>query len=90
MLSNLVGAFAATGLFVFTKAFQQLNIHYDKYLLVWPFSVLLSIFEAGVIVYLYDAVKEGSPLVVLSSGIGGGLGSIIAMLLHKRIRLIRG
>ena len=83
---NMIGAFAATAAFVFLKAFQQLNIHYDKCALVWPFSLALTFAEAGVVVYLYAAVKAHHMHTVISAGIGAGAGTCCAMLSHKLTR----
>lgn len=76
-------AFAATFGFVFIKAFQQLNVVHSQYLLVFPTSMAMSACEVAVI---YLVARQGWGWIVLFTGAGGGLGCIVAMLVHKHTR----
>jgi hypothetical protein len=79
----MAGAFAAAFLFVFLKAFQQLNVVHDKYVWVLPVSMLMAACEVYV---TWQAATQGWGWIVLPIGVGSGLGAMTSMLLHKRIR----
>lgn len=72
-------------LFVFFRAIQQLNVMHDKYWWVLPTSLGMGFCE----VFIISSIAMGGlPLwqAALSMGTGGGLGSMLAMLLHRRFR----
>jgi hypothetical protein len=73
-------AFAASFAFIFLKAFQQLNVVHRQYVLVIPTSMMMSACEVAVI---YLVAKQGWGWLVLATGLGGGLGCVGAMFLHK-------
>ena len=76
--------FAAGGssfLFVFLKAFQQLNVAFGKYLWVMPTSFAMAACEVFVIAAI---AREGWGVIVLVVGFGAGCGALLAMYLHKR------
>lgn len=73
-------AFAASFIFIFLKAFQQLNVVHKQYLLVVPTSIAMSTCEVLVI---WLVAKQGWGWIVLFTGGGGGLGCVLAMWLHK-------
>lgn len=73
-------AFAASFIFIFLKAFQQLNVVHRQYLMVIPTSMLMSACEIGVVALV---VKTGWGWLVIFTGLGGGLGCVLAMSLHK-------
>ncbi len=80
---ELWAAMLALFVFVFLKAFQQRNVAFDHYWPVLPISICMAACEFYVIAYV---VSEGYDLVkVLAIGSAGGTGTLIAMLLHKRI-----
>lgn len=68
--------------YVACKAFQQLNVVRDNYGWVLPLSILISALEFWVVVHV---VSTGWGLIVLPIGIGGGLGCMTSMWLHRRI-----
>ena len=70
-------------IFVLLKATQQRNVAFLHYGPVLPTSVLMAVTEVFVIA---SVVRIGyDPALVLSVGIGGGLGAILGMYLHNRI-----
>lgn len=79
---TFVSVFAVSCLFVFIKAFQQLNVVHDKYLWVMPCSMLMALCEVFVISMI--AVKQEWWLFI-PMGIGSALGAMFSMYLHKRI-----
>lgn len=79
-MNSYLLAFAASFVFIFLKAFQQLNVVHKQYLLVVPTSMAMSTCEVAVI---YLVAKQGWGWLVLFTGAGGGLGCIGAMYLHK-------
>ena len=74
-------AFAASFAFIFLRALQQRNVVHDNYWWVVPTSLAMAATEAVVIV---NIARQGwhFPL-VLSVGVGSGLGCITAMVFHK-------
>lgn len=64
------------------KAFQQLNVVHEKYVWVVPISLSMAFCET----FTTKLIVENSMWVFLPLGLGGGLGCIMAMLLHKRLR----
>ena len=76
-------AAAAMFAFVFLKAFQQRNVAFDHYWPVVPISWLMVATEFYVIV---SVVRIGLDFTLIAAvGTAAGTGSILAMLLHKRI-----
>lgn len=73
-------AFVASFVFIFLKAFQQLNVVHKQYWLVIPTSMLMSMCEIGIVALV---VKQGWGWLVLFTGAGGGIGCVCAMWLHK-------
>ena len=69
--------------FVFLKAFQQRNVAFLHYAPVVPTSLLM----AGVEIYVIaSVVRLGYDwTLVVSVGLGGGVGALLAMSLHSRI-----
>jgi hypothetical protein len=72
-------AFAASFVFIFLKAFQQLNVVHRQYLLVVPTSMAMSACEVAVIALV---ARQGWGWLVFFTGLGAGLGCTAAMLLH--------
>lgn len=73
----------ASYLFIFLKSWQQRNVAFDKYLPVIPTSLLMAATE----VYVISAIVVAgySLALVLSIGLGAGLGSSSGMYLHRRV-----
>jgi hypothetical protein len=76
-------AAVAAFLFVALKSFQQRNVAFDHYWPILPTSLLMAACEFYVVAAI---VTLGYSLTfVLVVGFGGGLGSLGATILHKRI-----
>jgi hypothetical protein len=73
-------AFLASFVFIFLKAFQQLNVVHRQYLLVVPTSMAMATCEVAVIALV---AKQGWGWIVVFTGLGGGLGCVGAMFLHS-------
>jgi len=76
-------SFFANFVFIFLKAFQQLNVMHSKYLWVVPLSLCMATAELFVIV---KVIEVGFGWIVVPVGLGGGLGAMLGMYLHQRIR----
>jgi hypothetical protein len=81
MISYLI-AFAVSFSLVGLKALQQLNVFHHKVLWIMPVSLGLGLAEVLVI----GLAVENGLWIALPIGVGGGLGCILAMKLHKRWR----
>jgi len=75
--------FAATFALVFLKAFQQLNVVHHKVWWVLPVSFGMAACEI-VSVGLIAVTLDWS--LVFPMGLGGGLGCIASMAIHRRVR----
>lgn len=64
------------------KAFQQLNVVHDKYLWVLPLSLSMALCET----FTTKLIIANSFWIFIPLGLGGGIGCILAMLLHKFMR----
>lgn len=76
-------SFVAAFCFVFLKAFQQLNVVHNKYLLVVPTSVVMAICEVYVMANVAQQGFHWS--LVWAVGLGSGVGCMAAMWSHKRL-----
>lgn len=83
-MNNVIWAGLATFIFIFLKAFQQRNVAFDAPAYV---VVLTSLCMAFAEVYVIAAVVvQGYHIpLIISVGIGGGVGAVLSMQLHKRI-----
>lgn len=84
MLKLLLAAGLAQFIFIALKAFQQLNVMNHKYWWVAPTSMLMAVFEVFVIAMIARS-EESWYLIVIPVGIGGSLGCMFSMWLHKRL-----
>lgn len=75
-------AFLAAFIFVFLKAFQQLNVVHKQYLLVLPTSILMAACEVYVIA---TTARNGYGWIVLAIGFGSGLGAMASMWVHAKV-----
>lgn len=81
----LIASFAASFCFVALKAFQQLNVVHGQYLMVLPTSWFMAACE----VYVVLSVARSQTWdigIVNAIGLGGGLGCVVSMWVHKRVR----
>lgn len=72
----------ASFIFVALKAFQQLNVMHDRTKWVLPTSLMMAFMEVSIII---GAISNGWTAAI-PMGIGGGLGCLAAMNLHRRMR----
>lgn len=79
---NYILLACASFIFVALKAFQQLNVMHDRTKWVVPTSMLMAFMEVSIII---GAIANGWRAAV-PMGIGGGLGCLAAMRLHKKMR----
>lgn len=93
MTSYLI-LFAAQACYVATKAFQQLNVmHHKRVWLFWT-SGVMAVFECGVYgVVTFKAIEVinsgeflSFALLAIPLWLGGSLGSLTSMEIHKRLR----
>lgn len=75
--------FGASYVFIFLRAFQQRNVAFDNYLAILPTSILMAATEIVVIANI--AQRGWHPVLVLTIGLGSGLGALSAAVLHKRV-----
>ena len=73
--------FIASFVLVLTRAFQQKNVIHDLHIPAFFTSFLIATGEVGVIM---SGVQYGWSAVPYI-GLGGGIGVVLAMILHKRI-----
>jgi hypothetical protein len=81
MISYFI-AFAISFSLVGLKAMQQLNVMHHKVLWIMPVSLGLGLAE----VLIIGMAVENGLWIALPIGLGGGLGCILAMNLHKMWR----
>lgn len=74
--------FAANFAFIMLKAVQQRNVAFDNYVWVVPTSFAMGVVEVYVVAQV--ALRGWSLPVVLTLGLAGGSGALLAMVLHKR------
>lgn len=79
-LTIIALAFLASFIYIFTKAFQQLNVVNKRYLAVMPTSMVMALCEVTIVA---SVVKE-SWLIFIPIGISGGLGCLLAMYLDDK------
>ena len=73
--------FITTFLAVALKAFQQLNVVGGHYSLIFPVSFLMAAMEVVIVLTL---IKTPSYWAILPMGLGGSLGAMLSMYLHRR------
>lgn len=84
-----IASFFVTFFYVFAKAFQQRNVTFDRYIAIIPLSFIMATGEYFIVAIIgVTAVNHGvteSAWLILSNGLGGGIGAISAILLHKKV-----
>lgn len=79
----MTAVFFAQLLFVFLKAFQQLNVQHHRVWWVVPTSVLMATAE---VVCVVEIIRQRTLWLAIPMGLGGGLGCLVAMLIHRKLR----
>ena len=77
----MTAIFVASFIFVFIKAFQQLNVVGGHYFWVLPTSLAMAGAEATVII---KVATMATLWAAIPMGFGGGTGAMLAMYIHKR------
>lgn len=80
----MIAAWLASMLMVALRAFQQLNVQHDRRAWVMPTSLCMAACEC-VIITRYAAAGFDLRLIGVT-GLGAGVGCLMAMTLHKRLR----
>lgn len=75
-------AFVASYIFIFLKAFQQLNVVRNEYWLIVPTSVAMAACEVLVVV---NMAQHGWGWIIVPIGLGSGLGALTSMFIHGRL-----
>ena len=76
--------FAVTFGYVFLRAFQQRNVSEARYGWMVPVSYFMAAFDVCIISTV--ARNDGSMVwLVFQMGTGGALGSVLAVMIHKRM-----
>lgn len=79
--------FLVNVLYIFLKAFQQLNVVHDKYLWIAPVSLCMALCE----VISIGAIATYRDLwLAVPIGLGGAVGCLVAMCMHKKLRKEKG
>lgn len=73
---------AITALYVFLRAWQQINVIHGYYARVFPTSLLMGLVDVGLILII---VRADTLWLGVANGIGGATGCVCAMYLHKRL-----
>ena len=76
-------AFAASFVRVGLRAFQQLNVVHGQYWLIVPVSMAMQVCEVYIVFNI--AVQGWNWPLILTFGIGAGLGCVCSMWIHKRV-----
>ncbi len=81
-MNYVLALFLASFVFVFLKAFQQRSVAFDHYKWIMPTSFAMAAMEVYVIAAI---VTTGySVWAVASMGLGGGLGCLLSMYIHRK------
>lgn len=84
-----MGVYLAAGIVsfvnVFFKAFQQLNVVHHKIYWIIPVSYVMAACEVFII---WQIATAQNLWLLFPIGTGAGIGCILSMVLHKRLRLL--
>lgn len=81
-MSTILLCAGITFIYVFLRAFQQLNVVHRNYWMIMPTSVFMSIGDVLLVLFI---VKANTVWMGVSNGVGGGLGCMFAMWLSHRL-----
>ena len=81
-MNTFVLSAVVTAFYVAARAMQQLNVVHGKYWRVLPVSLLMGVGDVALVLMM---VRADTLLIGLSNGIGGAIGCLAAMYLHKRM-----
>lgn len=83
MDSTLAAVAAAMFVFVGLKSFQQRNVAHGNLMPIVPTSIAMAFCEFFVVAYV--AVHGFDPVAATIIGVSAGLGSIVAVIVHRRM-----
>ena len=84
MFELLLAAGVAQFINIALKAFQQLNVMNYKYRWIPPTSMCMAVFEVFIIAMI-ARTQDSWYLIIIPVGIGGCLGCMFSMWVHKRL-----
>jgi len=91
MISIYASSAGASFIYVGLKAMQQLNVVHHQVTWVLPVSIGLGLCEVFIVGVIAVAAVQAvgfwaMALLGVSLGLGGGIGAIFSMCIHKRLR----
>ena len=81
-MSTFFGSAVLTCLYVGLRSFQQLNVIHAKYWRVFPTSLAMGV---GDVALIYLMVRADTLWIGVWNGVGGAIGCLAAIYLHKRM-----
>lgn len=76
---NYLIAFIVSFVYIYLKAWQQINVIHQKYINVLPVSLMMALCEVSIIAL----VVRDSLWMFIPIGLGGGLGCMLSMKINK-------
>lgn len=85
-MTAYLSAFLCTALYVFTRSFQQKNVQDSRYWFIMPTSLVMGTLDVILIGKAAISAYAGTLdwILCISFGLGGGLGSMIAVYIHDK------
>ena len=80
--ATYLAAFVNSFIFIFLKAFQQLNVTKGHYMWVVPTSMMMALVEVWLVVKM---AHLGWGWIVIPIGLGAGLGAVASMFVHNKL-----
>lgn len=74
---------AVSFVYIFLKAWQQINVVTLRYAWVFPTSVCMGLCEVAIVLLV---VRADTIFLGVANGVGAGLGAMLAMRLHQKLR----
>lgn len=81
-MTLFLATFAASFLYIFLKAWQQLNVVHHQLWWIMPTSFAMAACEVFIV---FQSAHRGWGWIVIPIGLGAGLGCLSSMVLHKRM-----
>lgn len=78
-----VSAFCVSFIYIFVKAFQQLNVMKAEYMWMVPTSVIMAACEVFII---GTAALSQQWWIFLPIGVGGGTGCMLSVYVHSKLK----
>lgn len=85
-LNLFIALFAVNFVAILTKSFQQKNVQHNKFLWIFPTSMVMSAMEVFLIGSVATlAIASGSFWAMLPMGLGAGCGAVAGMVLFNHL-----